>query len=95
VGTTCLKVRITHPFHPLCGRELELVCRRRYWGEDRVVYVDEDGRPRFIATAWTDIEPVDPFRRVAAGGAAFRTVDLLALCRVLDRLVENTGPRDA
>ncbi|WP_225649627.1 DUF5372 family protein, partial [Bradyrhizobium australafricanum] len=31
-------MRITHPFHPLCGRKFELICRRRHWGEDRVVY---------------------------------------------------------
>lgn len=86
MGTTPIRVRVTHPFHPLYGRELELIYRRLYWGEDRVVYIDEDGRPRFIAAAWTDIEPIDPFRRVAAGSAVFRTVDLLALCEVLDRL---------
>ncbi|MCA6105614.1 hypothetical protein J6525_46185, partial [Bradyrhizobium sp. WSM 4400] len=37
-GTTRQEVRITHPFHPLCGRKFELICRRRHWGEDRVVY---------------------------------------------------------
>ncbi|WP_369127016.1 DUF5372 family protein, partial [Bradyrhizobium yuanmingense] len=26
-------MRITHPFHPLCGRKFELICRRRHWGE--------------------------------------------------------------
>jgi hypothetical protein len=95
MGTTCLKVRITHPFHPLCGRTIEVVCRRRYWGEDRIVYVDDNGRPRFIAAVWTDVDPVDPFRRVAAGRAPFRTADLLALCQVLDRLAEEMGSRDA
>jgi Family of unknown function (DUF5372) len=89
VGTTPHeKIRITHPFHPLYGRKLQLISRRRHWGEDRLLYPDESGRLRWIAAAWTDIEPADEFRRVAAGRAAFRTDDLLELCRMLDRLAE-------
>jgi hypothetical protein len=84
-------VRITHPFHPLCGRQFELICRRRYWGEDRVVYEGQNGRLCTIASAWTDIEPADEFRLVAADRAAFRTVDLLTLCDALDRLIGSTG----
>jgi hypothetical protein len=95
VGTTCLKVRITHPFHPLRGRAFELMCRRRHWGEDRVVYAGEDGRLCTIASAFTDIDPVDEFRRMAAGRAAFRTVDLLALCKALDRLARQLRAPDA
>ena len=88
-------MRITHPFHPLCGRRYELICRRRHWGEDRVVYEDSNGRLCTIASAWTDIDPADEFRLVAAGKAAFRTVDLLALCDALDRLAASTGASDA
>jgi Family of unknown function (DUF5372) len=82
-------VRITHPFHPLCGRALELICRRQHWGEDRVVYEDQNGRLCTIASAWTDIDPVDEFRQVAADRAAFRTIDLLALCDALDQVAER------
>src|SRR5258707_174008 len=89
VGTTApRKVRITHPFHPLHGRKVELISRRRHWGEDRIVYLDEAGRLRWIASAWTDIEPADEFRLIAAGRAAFRTIDLMELCRTLGRLNE-------
>jgi Family of unknown function (DUF5372) len=84
--TTHPKVCITHPFHPHYGRKFELISRRRHWGEDRLLYSDDSGRLRWIASAWTDIEPADEFRRIAAGRAAFRTVDLLELCRILDRL---------
>jgi len=79
-------VRITHPFHPLNGRAFELICRRRYWGEDRVVYAGENGRLCTIASAFTDIDPVDEFRRIAQDRVAFRTMDLLCLCEALDRL---------
>jgi hypothetical protein len=68
-----------------------LICRRRYWGEDRVVYEGQNGRLCTIASAWTDIEPADEFRLVAADRAAFRTVDLLALCDALDWLAGSTG----
>jgi hypothetical protein len=75
-----------HPFHPLHGRKVELINRRRHWGEDRVLYADESGRLHWIASAWTDIEPEDEFRRIGAGRAAFRTVDLLELSRTMVRL---------
>ena len=88
MDTTGLKVRITHPFHPQCGHELEVVCRRLHWGEDRIVYVRPNGALRSIATHLTDLVPQDEFRRVAGGSAAFSTVDLLALCSLLDRLSE-------
>jgi hypothetical protein len=88
-------VRIIHPFHPLFGRRFELICRRRHWGEDRVIYEGQNGRLCTLASAWTDIDPADEFRLIAAGRAAFRTVDLLTLCDALDRLVESIGLGDA
>jgi len=95
VDTTCSTVRITHPFHPHSGREFELICRRRHWGEDRVVYSGDDGRLRTISAAFTDVAPLDEFRLVAGGQAAFRTVDLMTLCELLDRLGACGGRDDA
>jgi len=90
VGATArLKVCITHPFHPLSGRKVALVSRRQHWGEDRIVYLDQHGQIRWIAAAWTDVDPADDFCRMAAGRAAFRTADLLELCRMLTRMVEQ------
>ncbi|MGO8882610.1 MAG: DUF5372 family protein, partial [Streptosporangiaceae bacterium] len=37
------RVRVTHRFHPLSGRDFEFVVRRRNWGEDRVCCRDADG----------------------------------------------------
>ena len=54
-----------------------------------MVYVGPNGRLCTIASAFTDVDPVDDFRLVAADRAAFRTVDLLALCDVLSRLEES------
>jgi Family of unknown function (DUF5372) len=38
------RVRVTHPFHPLAGRDLEFVAYRQNWGEDRVHLHDENGQ---------------------------------------------------
>jgi hypothetical protein len=54
-GPTSSRIRITHPFHLQSGREFELVCRRRHWSEDRVTYLDDDGRLRSVSADLTDI----------------------------------------
>jgi len=38
-----LRVRVTHPFRPLCGREFEFVRQLKDWGEDRVWLYDDQG----------------------------------------------------
>jgi transposase len=35
---------VTHPFHPLHGRDFEFVACRQNWGEDRVHLHDENGQ---------------------------------------------------
>ena len=73
------RVRITHPFHPLRGREFEFVRQKKNWGEDRVWFYDDEGELRLLPAAWTDRAPSDPFVVVAAGRSAFRLCDLLEL----------------
>jgi hypothetical protein len=79
------RFRITHPFHPLCGAEYELVTRRLTWGEDRVFYYDVNGRLKSLMANVTDVAAVDAFDRVSAGRSAFRLDDLLDLRRFIDR----------
>jgi hypothetical protein len=79
------RFRITHPFHPLCGVEYELVTRRLTWGEDRVFYYDLDGQLKSLMANVTDVAAVDAFDRVSAGRSAFRMDDLLDLRRFIDR----------
>ena len=79
------RFRITHPFHPLCGTEYELVTRRLTWGEDRVFYYDLDGRLKSLMANVTDVAAVDAFDRVSAGRSAFRMDDLQDLRRLIDR----------
>jgi Family of unknown function (DUF5372) len=77
---------VTHPFHPLSGRDFEFVVYRQNWGEDRVHLHDEDGQLFSLPAAWTDAVSEDPFVVVAAGGAPFSTSGLLALADLVDRL---------
>ncbi|MGH2890046.1 MAG: DUF5372 family protein [Solirubrobacteraceae bacterium] len=77
---------MTHPFHPWAGREFVLVGIRQAWGEDRAFFFDEAGVQRSLPTGWTDAAIPDPFVAVAAGQAAVRVVDMLALAELLDGL---------
>jgi hypothetical protein len=77
---------ITHPFLPTAGREIEVIGRATHWSEQRVMYLDEEGRAVSVSLAFTDLAPVDEFIQVAAGRCAFRTQDLLELGRRLDVL---------
>jgi hypothetical protein len=88
-------VRITHPFHPLCGQSFELVSRSPHWGEDRVIYRASDGTLPTIAAAFTDAEQPDVFRRIAAGRAAFRTVDLVELLALFQQRSRRNDGEDA
>ena len=77
---------MTHPFHPLAGREFDLVVRKNNWAEDRVFFFDDDGQLTSITAGFTDVDPPDPFVAVAAGRSALRVEDLLALADLLDGL---------
>ena len=57
---------MTHPFHPLAGRDFEFVVYRQNWGEDRVHLHNENGQPFSLPAAWTDAAAADPFVVVAA-----------------------------
>ena len=74
---------MTHPFHPLAGREFALVNYTVCWGEPRVYYHDGTGRLCSLPARWTSIGPADPVVEVAAGRSAFRVGDLLELADLL------------
>lgn len=88
------RFRVTHPFHPLTGREFELLTYRHNWGEDRV-YFHEAGELRSLPAAWTSVDPADPFVAVAAGRSPFRVADLLELAGLVAglRAAAGGGPR--
>ena len=79
-------VRITHPFHPLFGQELDFVVQRHRWGEDRVYYRDRDGHQASLPACWTSVIAEDLFVTVAAGRSPFRVEDLVALVTLLQEI---------
>ena len=84
MGATSDRFRITHPFHPLCGAEYELVTRKLTWGEDRVFYYAPSGKLKSLLTNVTDVVSTDAFDHISAGRSAFRVDDLLELRRLFD-----------
>ena len=79
-------VRVTHPFHPLFGRDLEFVKRRRNWRADRVYVFDPHGLLLSLPVEWTDVAGEDPFVLVAAGRSPFHPAGLLELADLVARL---------
>jgi Family of unknown function (DUF5372) len=86
---------VTHPFHPLAGRDFEFVEHRLNWGEDRVWLREEDGQVFSLPAAWTDAVAADPFVLIAAGRCPFSADDLLAVADLIDRSrARRDGDRD-
>jgi hypothetical protein len=79
-------VRITHPFHPLFGQEIDFVERRIQWGDDLLFYRDRHGYVTALPTRWTSVEAEDPFLVVAAGRSQFRVADLIDLAALITEL---------
>jgi len=77
---------VTHPFHPLSGRDFEFVEHRRNWGEDRVCLHDANGELFSLPAGWTDAGPADPFVVIAGGRCPFTIGGLLALADLIGRL---------
>jgi hypothetical protein len=87
--------RVTHPFHPMYGREFRLADRRSTWGEDRVYFLDETGKLRRLPAAWTSAAAPDAFAVRSAGRSHFRVADLLQLVELIARQVEvSAGVKD-
>ena len=75
---------MTHPFHPLSGREYELARYGHTWGEHRVFFREPgEVQVRSLPASWTDIEEPDPFVTLAAGRSAFRLDDLVLMAALL------------
>ena len=86
---------MTHPFHPLRGRELEVVDRRHCQDGEYVSVDAGNGKLVRLPELWTSLGPVDPFIAISAGRSFFLVKDLVRLSRVVaDILRENHNPGD-
>jgi hypothetical protein len=83
LNPACQTFRVTHPFHPLYGREFTLLTFRLNWGEQRVYFHDDAGRLVALPAQWTSVFPADPFVLCAAGRSPFRLQELRELAQLL------------
>ncbi len=74
---------VTHPFHPLKGRQFELLTYKHTWSEQRVFFHDDAGHVRSLPAKWTSVVGADPVVAIGGGRAHFRVSDLLALADLL------------
>ncbi len=79
-------VRITHPFHPLSGKQFACVGERyNRYGKRLLLQVD-DASICSIPPPWTDLVAPDPEMVIGRSRALFRVADLLDLAQLLDQL---------
>jgi hypothetical protein len=79
-------VRITHPFHPLSGREVPCVGERyNRYGRRLLLRVD-DVRVCSVPPQWTDLVAPNPEIVIGEYRALFRMADLLELEHLVDQL---------
>ena len=79
-------MRVTHPFHPLSGRQFACVGERHNRYGKRLLLRVDDVTVRSIPPQWTDLVPPDP--EIAMGGqrGLFRVADLMELARLVEEL---------
>ena len=70
-------------------QQFEILNYRHNWGEYRVTFYEKPGQVRALPAAWTSIAPPDPDVVLAAGRAAFRVRDLLALTQLIQRIEDR------
>ncbi|MGA9672648.1 MAG: DUF5372 family protein [Terracidiphilus sp.] len=77
---------MTHPFHPLSGRQLPCVGERYNRYGMTLLLESDDGLIYSVPPQWTDLVPPDPEVVLGEQRALFRVSDLLELARLVDRL---------
>jgi hypothetical protein len=75
--------KVSHPFHPLQGQEFAVVSCAKAWGEDRVFYINSEGRIDNIPTEWTDLNPPEPFVALSGGRSCLRVAELTEMVRLI------------
>ncbi|MGO9098388.1 MAG: DUF5372 family protein [Mycobacterium sp.] len=78
---------MTHPFHPWYGWVFVFVAVRQTWSEDRVFFLDAEGRQFSLPVGWTNAAQADPFVAMAAGRCPFRFADLVELGGLIDGVI--------
>jgi hypothetical protein len=79
-------VRVTHPFHPLSGKQFACIGERHNRYGKRLLLRVDDATVRSVPPQWTDLVAPDP--EIVMGGhrALFRFADLLELAQLVEEL---------
>ncbi len=88
-----IEFSVTHPFHPWRGRRFVLATRKQNWGEDRVMFFDDQGRLRSLLASWTDVDERDAFSQCSGGRSWLRPDDLMRLRALVDEIAESSMTR--
>ena len=73
-----------------------LATRKKNWGEDRVMFFDDQGRLSSLPAAWTDVDQPDAVAAAAMGRAFLRGDDLKTLSALVGEIKSrHTGKRQS
>jgi hypothetical protein len=81
-------VRVTHPFHPLSGRQLACIGERYNRYGRRLLLRVENETVCSVPPQWTNVAVPDPEIVFGKGRSLMRVVDLLELAELVTRLIE-------
>jgi len=81
-------VRVTHPFHPLSGKQLVCV-GERYNVHGKRLLLQDEVTICSVLPQWTDLAAPDPEIIIGNHRALFRVADLLDLARLVDQLAKR------
>ncbi|MGP8121215.1 MAG: DUF5372 family protein [Xanthobacteraceae bacterium] len=86
---------MTHPFHPLFGRQLPCVGKRYNRYGERLLLQGDGATVWSVPPQWTDLASPDPEIVMGHGQALLRAVDLMELASLVKRLSEQGGLRSS
>lgn len=83
-------IKIRHPFHPENGKEYEYIGRIQTKYDDRVKYLDKNGKMRIIPTRMTDLYEESIISSLSGGNCALSFDDLTSLKTLVDTISNQT-----
>ena len=85
------RVQITHPFHPLCGKQFDLIEQRYIYTESFLYFYDDHGHLREIPAVWTDFVKADAYVELSAGRSPLHATHLLELADLVERIAKGAS----
>lgn len=82
-------MRVTHPFHPLSGKQFVCVGERYNIQGKRLLLQVDEVTICSVLPQWTDVAAPDPEIIIGNHRALFRVADLLDLARLVDQLAKR------